>query len=614
MAGLVSVAAAGPSKSGKVRYTEGDVTIQKKAKGDWNALRVGAKVQEKDLIRTLNAAQAIVALPDGSTISVEENSLVEFAQLILENGVQQTGATIKSGKVRFDAQKQNPGSSFRFKTGTATAAIRGTDGGVGLTPSGKPLFMLSHGKMDIEAENGSVTSIVGGQTAIPSDGGFVVVETPSSGDMGFFDELSKLLDDTTKTIEDIQKGIIEMDAELKKQRDALSEQNKCEFEKLPDTVRTNLSTVKGICPEGIVVEIAGNRIKSDGKETVVKVDWEPSASGDKKFLINCSIGGITYECGMLSTYYEAPKDTVKTDTVAVDTTKPLLLLNTPSQVRVCETGAVTVEGIFDTTGASNLTVQIGRYTSPNLVPLSAGGEFSHTVSISDRNGNWNENKAQVSFRSSKGTVTETIELVVDKTCREVNIKAPSVQILSYDEKNCVVSISASGFNDDLGMVSLFVDGNRKKDIATAKNVVLNNMKIMEHGLHSYRFEVLDQAKNLNYVEKKMGCYPASNVSVNLHGGKNERMRVPPAPGNSQTFHKNLRFSVKNVIGNDPVHMKRVIVKKNGSTLFDQRNEQIDDVNFDIPVELVRGEKNVFDIVVEMKHGEVLTEQKTYEVR
>lgn len=611
----VSMSVAAPAKSGKVRYTEGDVTIQKKAKGDWNALRVGAKVQEKDMIRTLNAAQAIIALPDGSTISVEENSLVEFAQLTSENGVQQTSANIKSGKVRFDAQKQNAGSSFRFKTGTATAAIRGTDGGVGVTPNGKPLFMLSHGKMDIETDNGKSTSIVGGQTAIPSDDGFVVVETPSSGDMKFFDQLAKLLDDTTKTIEDVQKGIIELDADLQKQRDAVQERNKCEFEKLPDTVTTNVSTIKGVCPEGVTIEISGNRIKSDGKETVVNVDWAPSASGDKKFIINCSIDNITYECGSLNTVYVAPVDTAKVDTVAADTTsKPLLQLNTPSQVRICETGAVTFEGVFDTTGASNLVVKLGKYTSPNLVPLSAGGEFSHTVSVNDKNGYWNESKATVDFSSSRGTASETVELNVDKTCKDVNTKAPVVQLLAYDEKTCVVSISAAGFNDDMGLLSLSVDGNKIKDIATSKNVILNNMKVLLPGLHLYRISAEDQAHNKSSIEKQLGCYPANNAKINVNGGKYERMRVPPAPGKNQSFHKSLRFGIKNVPGNDYVHIKRVVVKQGSTILLEKKGEQIDDINYDVPVELTRGEKNVFDIIVEMKHGEVLTEQKTYEVR
>ena len=69
---------AAKNTSGKVRSVIGDVTTQKKSEGNWVPLRVGAKVKEKDVIRTLVESQAIVALPDGSTISVEENSLVAF--------------------------------------------------------------------------------------------------------------------------------------------------------------------------------------------------------------------------------------------------------------------------------------------------------------------------------------------------------------------------------------------------------------------------------------------------------------------------------------------------------------------------------------------------------
>ena len=59
---------AAKNTSGKVRSVIGDVTTQKKSEGNWVPLRVGAKVKEKDVIRTLVESQAIVALPDGSTI------------------------------------------------------------------------------------------------------------------------------------------------------------------------------------------------------------------------------------------------------------------------------------------------------------------------------------------------------------------------------------------------------------------------------------------------------------------------------------------------------------------------------------------------------------------
>ena len=70
------------TSTGKVRSVLGDVSRQKVNKSNWTALRVGAKVEQSDKIRTEIESQAIINLPDGSTISVEENSLVVFEELI----------------------------------------------------------------------------------------------------------------------------------------------------------------------------------------------------------------------------------------------------------------------------------------------------------------------------------------------------------------------------------------------------------------------------------------------------------------------------------------------------------------------------------------------------
>ena len=176
---------AAKNTSGKVRSVIGDVTTQKKSEGNWVPLRVGAKVKEKDVIRTLVESQAIVALPDGSTISVEENSLVEFSQLVSEDGVQTAMTDIKSGKIRFDVQKQaSKESSFKFKTGTATAAIRGTDGVIGKTSGGAVIASLRNGRLEITVK-GQKTELEGGQTVFSKDTSFVILDLASSGDLSF---------------------------------------------------------------------------------------------------------------------------------------------------------------------------------------------------------------------------------------------------------------------------------------------------------------------------------------------------------------------------------------------------------------------------------------------
>ena len=95
------------STSGKVVGKLGEATLQKAAKpGEWTDISVGNKVREKDQIRTQNESQVSITLQDGSSITVQENSLVEFTTLEAENGVQTALTDVKTGKVKFDAQKQ----------------------------------------------------------------------------------------------------------------------------------------------------------------------------------------------------------------------------------------------------------------------------------------------------------------------------------------------------------------------------------------------------------------------------------------------------------------------------------------------------------------------------
>ena len=72
--GLVSYPMAA---AGKIRFAIGDERKIIDTKGKETDAKTGGKIREKDKVRTGIESQVIVALPDGSIISVEENSLVE---------------------------------------------------------------------------------------------------------------------------------------------------------------------------------------------------------------------------------------------------------------------------------------------------------------------------------------------------------------------------------------------------------------------------------------------------------------------------------------------------------------------------------------------------------
>lgn len=236
----VTMSMAAVSKSGKVRYRVGDAFIDKKAKGNWNMITLETKVQEKDMIRTELESQVIIAMPDGSVLSVDELSLVEFSKLLNEDGVQTIVADIRSGKVRFDAQKQTDAKSYlNFKTGTAVAAIRGTSGTIGVTSRGKPIASLSSGRLEINYGDKSFT-VNGGETAVPTGDELVVLPLASSGNMDFLKEIDKMQEDSTKTAEELKQAILTKDS-------LYSQQNKPY--KIHSSVASNLSQIPSMNPK-----------------------------------------------------------------------------------------------------------------------------------------------------------------------------------------------------------------------------------------------------------------------------------------------------------------------------------------------------------------------------
>ena len=119
---------------GKVRSTLGNVDRWKVKLNNWAQLWTGAKVYQSDLVRTGVESEVVFALPDGSSIAIAENTEIELSQLLEPNdeGGFETKIDIHKGFINFAVRKQkNKKSNFKFKTGTATASIRGTEGFVG---------------------------------------------------------------------------------------------------------------------------------------------------------------------------------------------------------------------------------------------------------------------------------------------------------------------------------------------------------------------------------------------------------------------------------------------------------------------------------------------------
>ena len=651
---LVALSAVAMAKSttGKVTDRVGDVKIQNAKTGVWEEnISTGKRIKERDQISTGAESYVTVRLPDGSSITVQEQSLVQLDTLDSENGVQMAFTDVKTGKVMFEAQKQKNGGYLKFRTGVATAAIRGTVAFIGITPGGKAFVSAREGSIHTTHNvSGRKCSVNGGQTLFfgKDNDNCNLVETETSGDPSFVKELEKILDNDSLSIEDITKALKDVDAALKNLLNNITKESACTLDALEDTVLTNKVSLKGSCPSGTTLQIAGATLVGSGNAFDIPAEWAPSADGEKKFPANCSIEAMTpcekdkadksakkgkqkkpemckktlnFSCGELHTYYKAPivQDTAAVDTAAADSTKQDSVvakefsIKTSSSVTVCDPGSVTIEGTFDQTDPeATLFVKLGNYTSRNLVPLSANGEFSHTITISDLLGNWNVQKATVEYKGKSGNHTENIEIKVNKSCKQVNQGRPQLSFLGHDSIRCVAKFSLAGATNDQVIVEKEIDGDFVKENAYSKDGTIKFE--LREGIHTYTLKAKDLAENTGSITRKLGCYPQANIKISFTGGNWERLRVPPPPkGMSNTFFRNLHFRLSNVNGQDPQHIKRIQIVQGEKILETMTGSQVSELDYNIQVSLTRGETTVITVIVDMKNGSRAVGTKTYEV-
>ena len=298
-------------QSAKVRSVLGDVSLKKKGQGDWSSLRVGAKVQDKDLIQTDMESNVLIAMPEGSTISIEENALVEFTQVLFIKDSQNSEVNIKKGLLRFNAQKQTgKKSQFKFKTGTMTASIRGTDGTVGMTEGGQSFGALNTGEMVME-ENGQEVSVKAKQyIAFRKGKKPVVVEAKNAGDPDFAKKIGSVVDDSTKSDDDIKSQAKDIDAKIEKRNQELKSKFECKFESVPAVVKVDSVEIFATCTPGMQVSVGSERYESDGKRMRFVPRWSRGAIGAKRFDAVCTVEGKTFDCGSVSFKYRLDR-TVK---------------------------------------------------------------------------------------------------------------------------------------------------------------------------------------------------------------------------------------------------------------------------------------------------------------
>ena len=614
-----SPAAAKKISTGKIRNASGPQALHEpKGKGGYINAEPNAKVTQKDRFKTGDESLIIIGLPDGSALTINERTEAQMTELLNEDGINHNTVNILNGKVNFDVQKQAKGSDFKFKTGTATAAIRGTAGTIGFTSLMKPIASLSNGSIEVEdSALNTKYSVKGGQTAFSIGNEILVLDLKSSGEAKFLDEIDKFITDPAlaNNKDALIKLVQKADSSYQVRKESFKQSANCTISPLPDTVFTAKQKVKAKCAKGTLIGIQDKPVLSNGEIVELDVEWASSLIGAKKISLSCYVDSTSYfPCGEITTYYAGEQDTNS----QASGHKPLTI-TTSSPAEICNPASVTVEGFYDTTGTNpSLIVKIGKkFTSQNLIQYSANGKFSYTVQINDVNDLWNENQVDVEYTTKEfGTETAFLPLKVNKRCKSVNQIRPTVTFLSYDSLKCRMNYKIANANEEYNIFTITTDNTTGMESIVSSDIG-NAFAPLKKGRHTYTLKIEDQAGNLNQVTKTLGCYPKiSGAHIDLSGKEIETLRVPPPPKNyKNTFHKSLRFNVRGLPEDRYEFIKKVTVTQKGKVIEQWRESDVSGTLFETQVELTRGEDAKFEITVYLKSGQKpLKEIKTFKVR
>ena len=191
------------------------------------------------------------------------------------------------------------------------------------------------------------------------------------------------------------------------------------------------------------------------------------------------------------------------------------------------------------------------------------------------------------------------------------LTVPQIKYSSYDSLRCVANVTVSDVQKGTeARVSAVMDGTPISEVSVKRN--MPKRLALRSGVHEYEFVVENDAGR-NSVKKTLGCYPMKPFSVKVFGKKYEFLPIPPAPpGAEDVIMQTLQFQIR-VPEYDPSFLNKVTVRQDGKVILQERLSQIQNLDYQIPVELKRDYKNRFDIEVIHKSGYAVKTTKVYEV-
>jgi hypothetical protein len=194
---------------------------------------------------------------------------------------------------------------------------------------------------------------------------------------------------------------------------------------------------------------------------------------------------------------------------------------------------------------------------------------------------------------------------------DAKLNVPQIKYSSYDSLRCIANVTVSDVQKgtEARLLSL-MDGTPISEVGVKRG--MPKRVALRSGVHEYEF-VAENDAGRNSVRKTLGCYPMKPFSVKVFGKRHEFLPVPPAPPHVEdVIIQTLQFQIR-LPENDPCFLNKVTVRQNGKVILQERLSQIQNLDYQIPVELKRDHKNRFDIEVIHKSGYAVRTYKVYEV-
>ena len=633
----------------------GQVELSRPSSDKWKKVKTGAKITHRDKVRTHEGARLDVRLPDGSTLSIAENSLVDFKELLEEDGNAKSRIRVDKGTVFFSIKKLTTArSEFKFETQTATAAIRGTDGFVqsallfqylterpAVPDTGARESVLrvaapqQAGALDVKRVGGAGTL---GADSLPSEG-------PQNGAPAPMRPETTVVRDAFY----LSNGLMAFDAADGRTTTTIAANQLVSAG--TDTVRAfqvprgadvndlAAKSAAGTLPGLLEIPLTGAvSVESPAAGSLVEKTFRMSGrcTLPDSAVTALTVGGkkVKVDGGAWTAELSAPAGDGESFEVPVslksgNKTTSFTWSLRRARPKAREEGAafeiwgeqpfVPVDGVIAVAGqarcpVSSVEFRVGSQVSAATLRFAKDGSdssatescttasFSARMAVSDKLRNWNETEGTVVVKSpGSEALTAKVAIAVDKRDPAVNVQAPAVSLnVATDGKLAAV---VTGNEGDTVSATLFVDGLERDAAQVAGNGQARFG--LQSGVHDYRVLAVDLAGNA--TERTLSgleWWPRTNVSLQMEiGSRGSASRVPPLPPNMERNRmETLRLRLLGLPDDDWRAVKRIVVTSGAGVTRELTGTEIGDVHFDVEIPVRANGSTAIKVTVEPKNG------------